>query len=72
MPQAAGRGYAAFLDDVPTARMVAPVRYWIARHQGMALLPQAISEYQTFVSGYASDSPDPLLNDARTRLKTLR
>jgi hypothetical protein len=41
-------------------------------HEGMGLTAQAISEYQTFTSGYASDSPEPLVKDARKRLAALR
>ena len=64
-----GEGYAAFLDDVPTARYVAPVRYWMGRaREGMGLLPQAQAEYRTYIAGLGTDSPDPLLKDARTRV----
>src|SRR5262249_28979500 len=46
-----GEGYAVFLDDVPTARAVVPIRYWMGRaHEGMGLVPQAISDYQAFAS----------------------
>ena len=68
-----GEGYAIFLNDVPTARAVAPLQYWMARaHEGMLLAPQAANEYRAFVASYASDSPDPLLKDARKRLEALR
>jgi tetratricopeptide (TPR) repeat protein len=68
-----GEGYAAFLDDVPTARAVAPVGYWMARaHQGMGLGPQALSDYRAFIAGRAQDSPEPLLKDARIRAGTLQ
>ena len=63
-----GEGYSAFLDDVPTARMVAPVTYWMGRaHEGMKLIPQALAEYRTYIAGRAKDSPDPLLKDALAR-----
>jgi serine/threonine protein kinase/tetratricopeptide (TPR) repeat protein len=68
-----GEGYAAFLDDVPTARAVAPVGYWMARaHQGMGLGAQALSDYRAFIAGRAPDSPEPLLKDARIRAGTLQ
>jgi hypothetical protein len=68
-----GEGYAVFLDDIPTARAVAPLRYWIGRaREAQSLTAQAVSDYQTFASGYASDSPEPLVKDARKRLAALR
>jgi tetratricopeptide (TPR) repeat protein len=68
-----GEGYAAFLDDVPTARAVAPVSYWMARaRQGMGLGPQALADYRAFIAGRAADSPEPLLKDARNRVSTLQ
>jgi len=67
-----GEGYATFLDDVPTTRAVAPLPYWIARAQeGMLLTTQAANGYRAFVATYASDSPDPLIKDARKRLEAL-
>ena len=68
-----GEGYAAFLDDVPTARAVAPLGYWTARaREGMGLVPQALTEYRAFIAGRAPDSPEPLLKDARTRVAILQ
>jgi tetratricopeptide (TPR) repeat protein len=67
-----GEGFAVFLDDIPTARAVAPVRYWMGRaHEAMGLMDQARGDYQGFISAYASDSPEPLLKDARARLVSL-
>jgi eukaryotic-like serine/threonine-protein kinase len=68
-----GEGYAVFLDDVPTARVVAPIHYWLGRaREGMGLTAQAIAEYQTYIAGHAKDSPDALLKDAVTRTAALR
>jgi tetratricopeptide (TPR) repeat protein len=68
-----GEGYAVFLDDIPTTRAVAPIRYWMGRaHEGMGLLPQALTDYQAFIATHASGSPDPLLADANKRIKALR
>ena len=68
-----GEGYAVFLDDVPTARSVAPLGYWVARaHEGMRLVPQALVEYRAFIAGRAEGSPEPLLKDARTRVAGLQ
>ena len=64
-----GEGYAVFLDDIPTARLVTPIAYWMGRaHEGMGLVPQARADYQAFTSAYASGSPEPLLKDAAKRL----
>jgi eukaryotic-like serine/threonine-protein kinase len=65
-----GEGYATFLDDVPTTRYVAPVRYWIGRaHEGLKLVDQAKADYTAFVSSQSRDSRDPLVKDALTRLR---
>jgi tetratricopeptide (TPR) repeat protein len=67
-----GEGFAVFLDDIPTARAVAPVRFWMGRaHEGMGLTGQARDDYQAFVAAYASNSPEPLLKEARRRLAAL-
>ena len=68
-----GEGYAVFLDDVPTARAVAPVSYWMGRaREGMGLIPQARADYQTYIEGIAKGSPDPLLKDAVARTAALQ
>ena len=68
-----GEGYAVFLDDVPTARAVAPVNYWMGRaREGMGLRSQAAAEYRTYIAGRAKDSPEPLLKDAITRMASFR
>jgi len=68
-----GEGYAVFLDDVPTARFVAPLSFWVARaHEGMGLGPQALTEYRAYIAGRAPDSPEPLLKDARARVANLQ
>ncbi|HET7696007.1 MAG TPA: protein kinase [Vicinamibacterales bacterium] len=67
-----GEGYAVFLDDVPTARAVAPVNYWMGRaREGMGLTAQALTEYRAYVAGRAKDSPEPLLKDAIARMAKL-
>jgi tetratricopeptide (TPR) repeat protein/TolB-like protein len=64
-----GEASAAFLDDVPTMRYLAPLDYWIGRSQeGLGLLPQARESYRRFVALRTAGSPDPLLDDARNRL----
>ena len=68
-----GEGYAVFLDDIPTARAVAPIRFWMGRaHEGMpGLMGQARDDYQAFIASYANNSPEPLLKEARRRLVSL-
>ena len=66
-----GEGYAAFLDDLPTGRYVAPLPYWTGRaREGIAGLTEARSDYQRFLQGRVATSPDPLDRDARKRLRT--
>ena len=66
-----GEGYAAFLDDVPTARYVAPLSYWIGRaNEGQGFVAEARANYQQFLQGRPATSSDPLVRDARTRLRT--
>ena len=58
---------------MPSEVAVAPIRYWMGRaHEGMGLVPQAVTDYETFAAAYASDSPEPLLKDAARRLAALR
>ena len=65
-----GEGYAAFLDDVPTARYVAPLPYWIGRaNEGLGLAAEARASYEQFLQGRSATSSDPLVKDARTRLR---
>jgi tetratricopeptide (TPR) repeat protein len=64
-----GEATAVFLDDVPSIRYLATVPYWTARAQeGLGLVPQAQENYRKFLSIRTSDSPDPLVKDARKRL----
>jgi tetratricopeptide (TPR) repeat protein len=63
-----GEASALFLDDIPTARYLAPLHSWIGRSQGgLGLVPQARESYTRFLA-LRGDSPDPLAADARKRL----
>ena len=65
-----GEGFAAFLDDVPTARYVSVLPYWTGRaHQGLGLAAEARADYQRFLDRQAPDSVNPLVKDARARLR---
>ena len=64
-----GEGFAAFLDDIPTARYATALPYWMGRaHEGLGLKDKARSDYETFLKPRAEGSPDPLARDARARL----
>lgn len=64
-----GEASAVFLNDEPTVRHLAPLDYWIGRsRESLGLLPQAQESYRRFTALRATDSPDPLLRDARRRL----
>ena len=58
---------------MPTARTVAPLKYWMGRaRQGMGLTLQALDEYRLYVAAITRDSPEPLLKDAITRMASLQ
>ena len=64
-----GEGYAAFLDDIPTARYVAVLPYWIGRaREGAGLADQARVDYEAFLKARSAGARDPLTLDARRRL----
>ncbi len=68
-----GEATALFLDDVPTARYLAPLPYWMARaHEGLGLKQQAVDEFTRFLSLRPTPSGDPLAVDATRRLAALR
>jgi hypothetical protein len=64
---------AVFLDDVPSARYLPPVTYYLARVQeglGSAVAP---ASYETFLSVKKAAEPfDPLVADARRRLSAVK
>ncbi len=65
-----GEGYAAFLDDIPTARYVSPLAYWTGRaNEGLGLAAEARVAYQQFLDRQTPESSDPLAKDARARLR---
>ena len=59
------------LRRVRATRYVAPLPYWIGRSQeGLGLVAEARANYQQFLQGRPAASSDPLVRDARTRLRT--
>jgi tetratricopeptide (TPR) repeat protein len=64
-----GEAMAAFLDDVPTARYLPPVHYWLGRAQeGVGLKPAALESYKGFLNLRPGSAHDPITDDARRRV----
>jgi tetratricopeptide (TPR) repeat protein len=67
-----GETTAVFLDDMPTLRLQAPLKYWLGRAQeGLSNATAAAEHYQAFLALRPADSRDPLATDARKRLAAL-
>jgi eukaryotic-like serine/threonine-protein kinase len=65
-----GEATALFLDDTPTFRILAALPYWLGRAQeGVGQQAAAVGNYRTFLSLRPADSRDPLVLDARRRLR---
>ncbi|MBZ5537597.1 MAG: protein kinase [Acidobacteriia bacterium] len=63
-----GEATAAFLDEVPTCRLIPPLYYYLGRaHEGLKS-PDAANSYKTFLGIRSKGTEDPLLADARRRL----
>jgi tetratricopeptide (TPR) repeat protein len=66
-----GEAFAIFLDDVPSFRYLAPLRYWLGRaHEGLNH-STAADHYRAFLVLRPYSSRDPLAADARRRLRAL-
>ena len=64
-----GEATAIFLDDMPTTRYLAPLRYWIGRaNEGLNQKAAAAEDYKKFLALRPEGSKDPLAIDARARL----
>jgi len=57
------------LDDIPTYRLLATTRYYIARVQEGQGSPAAAASYKTFLSIKEKGDEQGLVADARRRLK---
>jgi tetratricopeptide (TPR) repeat protein len=68
--QRRGEATAILLDDVPTMRMLAPLKYWRARAQeGVGQASAAKENYEAFLALRPASPDDPLVIDAKRRLK---
>jgi len=63
-----GEATAAFLDEVPTYRLVPPVYYYLGRAQEGLKSPAAADSYKTFLAIKEKSGEDPLVVDARRRI----
>ena len=63
-----GEATAAFLDEVPTYRLVPPVYYYLGRAQEGLKSPAAADSYKTFLAIKEKSGEDPLVADARRRI----
>jgi tetratricopeptide (TPR) repeat protein len=62
-----GEATALFIDEVPTARYLPAVHYYMAKAQEGLKSPAAAESYRVFLSAKAGATPgDPLVEDART------
>ncbi len=63
-----GEATAVFLDDTPSFRYMAALRYWLARAQeGLGQRSAAQANYREYVALRTESTDDPLLADARRR-----
>ena len=67
-----GEAMAVYLDDVPTARYLAPLPYWLGRAQeGLGQRAAAVASYRKYLSHRPDAAADTLAADARRRLSQL-
>ena len=66
-----GEAIAAYLDDMPTYRMLPSVYYYLGQAQEGLGSPGAPESYQTFVDFKVPTSTSPMIRDALTRLSAL-
>lgn len=63
-----GEATAAFLDEVPTARLLPTVHYYLGRAQEGLGSAGAAESYKAFLAAKKNGAEDPLVADARRRL----
>jgi eukaryotic-like serine/threonine-protein kinase len=66
-----GEATAIFLNDVPSLRYLAPLRYWSGRALDGQKKPAAADNYKAFLALRPEGSKDPLAADARKRVEAL-
>jgi hypothetical protein len=65
-----GEATALFLDDRPTIRYLGPFSYWLGRAQeGLGQATPAKASYEAFLSVRKDAAADPLVQDARRRVR---
>ena len=65
-----GEATALFLDDTPTFRALSALPYWLGRAQeGAGQQAAAIASYTAFLKARDAAASDPLVIDARRRVK---
>jgi tetratricopeptide (TPR) repeat protein/tRNA A-37 threonylcarbamoyl transferase component Bud32 len=62
-----GEATSAFLDDLPTIHLYAPLPYWLGRAREMQKL-EGRTQYEEFLRIRRGATGDPLVEDARKRL----
>ncbi len=65
-----GEATAAFLNEVPTYRLVPPVYYYLGRAQEGLKSPAAEQSYRMFITIKAKSESDVLVTDARQRVRS--
>jgi hypothetical protein len=66
-----GEATALFLDESPTYHLFPPVYYYLGRAQEGLKSPAAAESYKTFLALRNNAENDPLVADARRRLRPL-
>jgi predicted Zn-dependent protease len=67
-----GEATAFLLDDLPSFRVMAPLKYWLARaEESLGHRAEAKSAYAAFIAIRPGAVNDPLVRDAQKRLKGL-
>jgi hypothetical protein len=67
-----GEATTVLLDDIPTFRLFATTRYYMARAQEGQKSPAAADSYKTFLSIKEKGDEQGLVADARRRLASLK
>jgi tetratricopeptide (TPR) repeat protein len=67
-----GEGAIAFLDDQATLRYLTPVTYYLGRAQEGLGSKEAIVSYKAFLASQSAADHDPLVEDAKRRIASVR